>query len=111
MGRFVFGICWFGLAVTASAAALWIDVRSPDEYASGRFSDAINIPYLQVAVRVPEILPDRNAEVIVYRTVGVRAQIAKIQLESVGYTKVENMGGYANLIARPVPNPRPHSTR
>ncbi|MSR13566.1 MAG: hypothetical protein EXR86_03180 [Gammaproteobacteria bacterium] len=97
--RLVFGLCLLGNTIPAFAAPLWLDVRSPEEYASGHLADAINIPYLQVAVRVPQITNDLNAEIKVYCAVGIRAEIAKLQLESVGYTHIENMGGYTELQA------------
>jgi phage shock protein E len=88
---------------TAAAEPLWIDVRSPAEFANGHVAGAVNIPYLEVAVRIGEMTHDFDADIRVYCAVGVRAQIAKIQLESLGYRKVVNAGAYADIEAADSP--------
>lgn len=84
----------------ATADPVWIDVRSPAEYASGHLPEAHNLPLHEVAVRIRELTADPEADVRVYCGIGVRAQIAKLQLESIGYRNVTNEGGYADILAR-----------
>ena len=88
------------LSLRVAAEPIWIDVRSPAEYLQGHLDGAINIPYHEVAVRIASITPNHAAEINVYCAVGVRAQIAKVQLESTGYKNVRNRGGYADLRAQ-----------
>ena len=88
------------LSLRVAAEPIWLDVRSPAEYLQGHLEGAINIPYHDVAVRIASITADHAAEINVYCAVGVRAQIAKIQLEGEGYKNVRNRGGYADLQAQ-----------
>ena len=44
-----------------AADPLWIDVRTPEEYAQGHVSEAINIPYEEITDRVAEVTTDRDA--------------------------------------------------
>jgi phage shock protein E len=84
----------------AATEPIWIDVRSPAEFAAGHLPAAHNIPMGEVAVRVKEFTTDPNADLRVYCGIGVRAQIAKLQLESAGYRNVTNEGGFADIVAR-----------
>lgn len=86
-------------AVGAWAAdeALWIDVRSPEEYASGHLEGAINIPYRQIATSIAQVAPDKTRRIRLYCAIGVRAQMAKYALEAQGYERVTNEGGYEAL--------------
>jgi phage shock protein E len=100
MSRAVLAACLALIAHGVLANEIWIDVRSPAEYASGHLTHAVNIPHQEIAVRIAEITRDHNADIKVYCGIGVRAQIAKLQLESAGYKHVENAGGYADIKAR-----------
>jgi phage shock protein E len=82
-----------------SRGALLVDVRSPEEYASGHIDGAINIPHDQVADRISEIGSDKGREIVVYCKSGRRAGIAKTALNSAGFEKVLNGGGYDDLAA------------
>jgi phage shock protein E len=84
----------------ADDAALWIDVRSPEEYAAGHLDGAINIPYDQIAIRIGGVAPDRQRDIRLYCRVGRRAQMAKFALEAQGYARVTNEGGFETLRAQ-----------
>lgn len=43
-----------------------VEVLSPSSYASGHLPGAINLPLDKLAVLAPTLLPDKNAEIIVY---------------------------------------------
>jgi phage shock protein E len=79
---------------------LWVDVRSPEEFAGGHLPGAHNISYLEVAVAVPKLAADKDTEIRVYCAAGVRAEIAKLQLQAAGYRNVVNEGGYTDIVQR-----------
>ncbi|MGF6148675.1 Thiosulfate sulfurtransferase PspE precursor [Kingella potus] len=87
-------------APAARAEGVWIDVRSPEEYAAGHLSDAQNIPLEQLVARAAEVQPDKTAPVNLYCKSGRRAGLAKQMLEKLGYTNVRNQGGYQDLLAK-----------
>jgi phage shock protein E len=70
--------------------ALLLDVRTPDEFASGHVSRATNIPVQQLQARLNELGP-RSRPVVVYcRSGGRSAQAARL-LSTVGY-EVKDIG-------------------
>lgn len=80
-------------AAICSAEPVWIDVRSPEEYAAGHLAGAVNLPYLEIGTRITEVARDPDTDIRLYCAVGGRAQMAKVWLQSLGYTKVTNEGG------------------
>ena len=76
----------------ARAEGVWIDVRSPEEYAEGHLSDSTNIPLEQITGKI--------APITLYCKSGRRAGLAKQMLEKLGYTNVSNRGGYQDLLAK-----------
>ncbi|MGD9602258.1 MAG: rhodanese-like domain-containing protein [Gammaproteobacteria bacterium] len=88
----------------ASAGAwsdpIWIDVRTAAEFAGGHLPGATHIPVEEIGARIRDVTPDPDADLRLYCGIGVRAQIAKVYLESLGYRNVTNEGGYADLAAR-----------
>ncbi len=77
--------------------AIWIDVRTSEEYASGHLEGAKNIPHEVVAQQIAEIAPDKNASIVVYCRSGRRSAIAQEALQALGYTQVINAGAYDQL--------------
>ena len=84
-------------AQPAKAKGVWIDVRSEEEFKSGHLQGAVNIPHDQIVERIKSVSPDKNAPVNLYCRSGRRAETAKQVLESMGYTNVQNRGGYEQL--------------
>jgi phage shock protein E len=74
-----------------------IDVRSPQEYAEGHFSTAINIPYDHIQGRISELGPDKNRPIILYCFAGSRSAAAERTLKSIGFWNVINARNLANL--------------
>jgi rhodanese-related sulfurtransferase len=74
-----------------SAALYVLDVRTPEEFASGHVPGAVNIPYDQVAARLAEIPKDK--EVVLYCRSGRRAGLAAAELEKAGYEDLQLMQG------------------
>jgi len=72
-----------------------IDVRSPDEFASGHVTGSRNIP-LSDLQRGAKTL-DPNQWIIVCCASGTRSGIARRSLRRSGFTKVLNGGSWHNL--------------
>ena len=70
-----------------------VDVREPDEFAVGHIPGAKLLPLGQVLSRAAEVLPDKNAVWLVYCRTGRRSADAVRKLESLGYTRLYDLGG------------------
>ncbi|MCO8123118.1 rhodanese-like domain-containing protein [Stieleria sp. TO1_6] len=77
--------------------AIVIDVRSQEEWDDGHVEQAVHIPHTEIADRIGEVTDDKNAKIVVYCAVGGRAGKAKTKLEELGFTNVENAGGYDDI--------------
>jgi phage shock protein E len=75
----------------SGVAPVVIDVRTPEEYASGHIPGALNIPFDQVARRISEV--DAPHGVALYCMVGPRARKGETALLSAGYTSVLHLEG------------------
>jgi len=78
--------------------AIWIDVRTPNEFASGHLQEALNIPHTKIEGEIASITADKEAPIHLYCRSGNRAGVAKRILNKMGYTNVVNEGGYQNLL-------------
>lgn len=76
--------------------ALVIDVRSPEEFASGHYQNAINIPVDQVQSRIKEF-GNPDTKIVLYCRSGGRAGSAKGVLDSKGFKNVVNAGGLSDM--------------
>ncbi len=74
----------------AAAGARVVDVRTPQEFASGHVPGAINIPYDELPGRAAEIGPPAT-RVVLYCRSGRRSGIAAEALEKAGYTNVYDL--------------------
>lgn len=87
----------FGLLLASAQAfagdAYWIDVRTPDEFAAGHVSGAVNIPYEVIGERISEVTQDREAVIYLYCRSGRRSGIALETLVEAGYRNAINAGG------------------
>jgi rhodanese-related sulfurtransferase len=75
----------------SGAAPVVIDVRTPEEYASGHIPDAVNIPFDQVAKRINEV--DAPHGVALYCMIGPRARKGEAALLATGYENVFHLEG------------------
>ena len=64
--------------------ALLLDVRTPQEYAAGHLSDAVNIPVQQLPGRMAELGPVARS-VVVYCRSGGRSATAARMLRAAGH--------------------------
>ncbi len=95
----LFGLILASLvSLSVWADALWIDVRTPQEYAQGHVEGALLVPYQEIGQRIGSIAPDRDAEIHLYCRSGRRAGIALETLRAMGYTRVVNEGGLDDVV-------------
>ncbi|MBR2964363.1 MAG: rhodanese-like domain-containing protein [Lentisphaeria bacterium] len=73
--------------------AVLLDVRSPEEYASGYLKGARNIPHDRIGAEIAAVVPDKSAQVILYCRSGRRAKTALETMRAMGYANVSNFGG------------------
>lgn len=83
-------------AVTPKQVLL-IDVRSPEEFATGHLDGAINIPHEQIAEQIARFTQDKNAEIQLYCRSGRRSGVALETLQGMGYKNLSNLGAYDDL--------------
>lgn len=79
------------------AEACLIDVRSPEEYASGHIEGAINIPLDRFYESIARVIPDRNTPVILCCRSGMRSSQAHIILRELKYEQAHNGGSVGAL--------------
>lgn len=70
-----------------------LDVRTEEEFRSGHIPDAILIPNETIGNTRPDLLPDLDAEILIYCRSGNRSAQAAKKLIALGYTKVFDFGG------------------
>lgn len=69
-----------------------IDNRTEAEFRAGHIEGAKLVPYDVIAEKIKEVVPDKNAKIILYCRSGRRSGIALQTLNSLGYKNVENYG-------------------
>lgn len=95
-------------AATADATGevVYVDVRTPEEFAAGHVQGAINIPHTEMRERHEELDRYDDEQIVVYCRSGRRSGIAQRILQEEGFTNVENGGGLSDLQAEGVPTTR-----
>ena len=73
--------------------AIILDVRTAEEFATGRIPGATLLPAHTIRERAHAVLPNKNALILVYCRSGTRSQEAACELISMGYTNVFDFGG------------------
>lgn len=76
-----------------------LDVRTEREFAAGHVPGSINVPLSRIA-EAKNHLPHPDTPAVVYCAVGARAGRAIGTLESMGYTRLVNGGGAADMARR-----------
>jgi NADPH-dependent 2,4-dienoyl-CoA reductase/sulfur reductase-like enzyme/rhodanese-related sulfurtransferase len=77
-----------------------IDVRTPGEFKSGAYPDAVNIPLDELSARLNELGSNLSRDIVVYCASGARSAYAENLLRQMGYTHVKNGGGIASMMAQ-----------
>ena len=80
--------------IVASGGKL-VDVRTPEEFASGHVEGAINIPVQDLEARKAEL--DATQPTVVYCARGRLSAAAMDMLKGAGFAAVYNAGGISNL--------------
>jgi rhodanese-related sulfurtransferase len=83
----------FDQQLTSTAGAQLIDVRTPEEYASGHLKNAININVHGADFESKIKLLSKEQPVFVYCRSGGRSATAADKIEEMGFRKVYNMDG------------------
>ena len=81
------------LDVPEAKAPVLIDIRERDEYEQGYIPRAEWIPRGFLEIKVEDLVPDREQEVILYCAGGTRSALAARSLSELGYSKVSSMAG------------------
>ncbi len=83
---------------TVSNDPLIVDVRTKEEFRSGAYPGALNIPLDDLQNRVSE-LGSKSREITLYCASGARSAYALRVLQHLGFTKVKNGGGIMQMMA------------
>ena len=84
------------------AGSLLLDVRSGEEYAEGHIEGAQHLPGEELARRVAELQPDKQAPIVCYCRGGNRGALAADELQRLGYSNVASIeGGLSAFLAEP----------
>ena len=70
-----------------------LDVRTVEEYDEGHIAGAVLLPDFEIATRAQEVLPDKDAVILVYCRSGRRSALAAAELARMGYTQIHDFGG------------------
>jgi rhodanese-related sulfurtransferase len=79
--------------IEKGAAPLVLDVRTPEEFASGRVPGARNVPLTTLPERIDDLGDAREGEIVVYCERGGRAAKAESLLRDAGFTHVRHLEG------------------
>jgi rhodanese-related sulfurtransferase len=75
------------------APPVLIDVRERDEYEQGFIPQAQWVPRGFLELKVEDMVPERDREVILYCAGGTRSALAARSLRELGYTNVASLAG------------------
>ncbi|WP_298223921.1 rhodanese-like domain-containing protein [Flavobacterium sp.] len=75
--------------------AFLVDVRSPEEFASGHARSSVNIPLDKIPEQLHRFKDKQN--IIVFCKSGMRSRQAKALLEQNGIVNVTNAGSWENI--------------
>lgn len=77
-----------------------LDVRTQLEYNMGHFPTSLNIPVASIEKRTLEqVIPNKDASILIYCNTGQRARYASEQLEKYGYKNIHYIAGtYGSLM-------------
>ena len=86
--------------LAANPNVILMDVREDDEWKAGHAADAIHLGKGVLERDIENIVPDPNAEVIMYCGGGYRSVLTADMAQKMGYKNVSSLiGGYKGLVA------------
>jgi rhodanese-related sulfurtransferase len=77
----------------AGKPAILVDVRDSEEFAAGHLPKAMNISRGVFEFKIGRMIPDKNANIVLYCRTDARSALATAVLQEMGYTNVRNMQG------------------
>ena len=81
--------------------AVYVDVRSAEEFASGNAPGTINIPLPELGNRLGEL--SKASPVVLCCASGTRSGMAKLLLKKNGFSRVHNIGTWTKFMDAPPP--------
>lgn len=70
-----------------------LDVRTLGEFRERRIPGSILLPYDEISLYADEVLPDKDAIILIYCRSGRRSAVAALELIDMGYQRVYDFGG------------------
>jgi len=77
----------------AGKPVILLDVRDSEEYNAGHLPKAVHISRGMLEFKVREILPDKDAKIVVYCSSDFRSALAAMVMKEMGYSNVKYMRG------------------
>ncbi len=73
--------------------AIFLDIRTNNEFANGHITGAINIPEIDLEKRINDLIKHKEKEIIVYCQTGVKTSKSCKTLKNHGFNNVSNLSG------------------
>ena len=70
-----------------------LDVRSKEEFDAGHLPNAMHVSRGLLEFKIGRVIPDKNANIILYCRTGARSALATQVLNEMGYVNAKNMAG------------------
>jgi rhodanese-related sulfurtransferase len=86
-------------AAAVAENAVFVDVRTDEEWAAGHIEGALHIPLQELEQRWQELEPYRDREIVLYCRTGRRSGIALSALQDRGFTLLRNGGSLEQAAA------------
>jgi len=86
-------------ASNSTSEPIVVDFRTPEEFLSGAYPKAINIPLDELHARVNE-LGNKTRDITLYCASGARSAYGQRVLQQLGFTGVKNGGGIMQMMRR-----------
>lgn len=79
--------------IDSDSKVIILDVRTQIEYDGGHIKNALLLPDTEIEQKAENVLPNKNAKILVYCRSGNRSATATRKLIEMGYTNVLDFGG------------------
>ncbi|HPI39619.1 MAG TPA: rhodanese-like domain-containing protein [Pseudobdellovibrionaceae bacterium] len=83
--------------VSFAADSVFLDVRTPQEFAEGHIQKALNLDFYNSNFEKEIKALDKNKEYKIYCRSGNRSQKTYELMKALGFKKIENIGGFSSL--------------
>ena len=74
-------------------APVIIDVREAEDYNAGHVAGSRSVPRGVLELKIDEVVPDTDTEIVLYCGGGSRSALAADTLQTMGYTNVKSLTG------------------